>query len=111
MKTLGLQLHGPEGDVAFPLPALLEELEEVVAALAYAGCPSVRGWSVECVRRMGVSYGLIMEALMTMIDRWGSKEPEKHIHLLSSVTYALTEWLKISLRYDDTDDTVQSVTV
>ncbi len=82
---------------SLPVEGLLDELEDIAAAAA-GGTPLIRGWAVETVRRMGVTYGVVVEYLLSLLDRWAAKAPEKHVHLLSSVTFALMEWRQVCVR-------------
>lgn len=101
LTHLGSQLMpGGGGGMGSTLPieGLLDELEDIASASASVSTPFVRGWGVETVRRMGVTYGVTGEYLLSLLDRWAAKAPEKHIHLLSSVTSALTDWRKVCVR-------------
>ena len=93
---LGSQLNSPEGSFAFPLSNLLEEFEEISATLAMAKSPISRGWSVECMRRVGVSYGIAIECLIALTDKWSAKAPRKLIHMLSNISYSLVSWKKLA---------------
>ena len=48
---------------------------------------------------MGVSYGIIVQHLLALLDHWQAKLPEHHTHLLSSVTFAMMEWRKTCVRF------------
>ena len=60
-----------------------------------------RGWTVSCAVKMGIRYGSIVECLMQLLDRWSTRIPEKHTHLLSSICFAILEWKRCYLRYND----------
>ena len=64
--------------------------------------PIVRGWAMECARRIGFTYGAIVECQLAMLERWTNKTPDMHSHLLSSITYSLMEWQKIAIRHSST---------
>ena len=81
-----------------PIDAVLDELEDIAAAAAAAGAPLVRGWAADVVLRMGVTSGVAAEYLLSLLDRWSAKPPDRHAHLLSSATYALVEWKKTCSR-------------
>lgn len=74
---------------------LTEEMEDIAAAAAATNNPFPRGWTVDCAIKMGVTYGEVLESLMSFSDRWGSKVSEKHTHLLFSISYAFMEWKRV----------------
>jgi hypothetical protein len=97
ISTIGSQLHGPEGDFAFPLALFIEELEDIAAACSVTN-PLSRGWTLACMERIGVTVGSTVEGYMGILDRWGSLVPAKHVQLLSSISYAIIEWKNIAMR-------------
>ena len=95
--------------------SLIEELEEIASSVSSSSSSSSalastesssncipdngidmnsfpRGWAVDCALKMGVRYGTVIECQMGILDRWNTKIPEKHTHLLSSISYAFLEW-------------------
>lgn len=79
---------------------LLEELEDIASALCSTpqGGPA-RGWTVDCMSRIGLTCGSTIEYLMGFTDKWGSKSSERRAHILSSTSYCLMGWMKIAMRY------------
>jgi hypothetical protein len=96
------------------LASLIEELEEIASSVSTSSSSSAlassesssysiqgsgadmnsfpRGWAVDCALKMGVRHCTVIECQMGILDRWNTKIPEKHTHLLSSISYALLEW-------------------
>ena len=87
----------------FPLPFLVEELEDI-AALHVMSIDSnaqhidssyiERAWVAKCLQRVGVSHLALVEAYMTVIENSQGKLDEKKIQLLSSVSFIILEWTK-----------------
>jgi hypothetical protein len=61
-----------------------------------------RGWTVNCTVAMGVSYFDLTDCLMGILEKWNAKVPEKHTHLLDSITYAILKWKEDATRYRST---------
>lgn len=58
-----------------------------------------RGWTVNCTVAMGVRYFDLTDCLMGILEKWNAKIPEKHTHLLDSITYAILKWKEDATRY------------
>ena len=80
---------------------LHEELEEITSVISTGGSQGSinRGWTVDLMSKIGLTYGAIIESIFEFMDKWGSKSLEKRVHLLSSASYCFTEWKSISKRY------------
>jgi hypothetical protein len=99
----------------------MEELEDIATAAAgactYSTCTTsshrsndattieeksknmFRGWTVNCMVAMGVRYFDLTDCLMGILEKWNAKVPEKHTHLLDSITYAILKWKENATRY------------
>ena len=93
---------------------MIEELEDIATAASgactYSTCaPSsqqhsdvttndekgskiFKGWTVDCTVAMGVRYFDLIECLVSVLEKWNAKVPEKHTHLLNSIAYAILKW-------------------
>jgi hypothetical protein len=78
---------------------LLEELEDIASALGTpSGSTLPRGWTLDCLTRIGLTCGAAAECFLGFTDKWGSKTSEERAHLVSSTSLCLTEWRKIAMR-------------
>lgn len=62
-----------------------------------------KGWTVNCTFAMGVRYFDLTDCLMGILEKWNAKVPEKHTHLLDSITYAILKWKEDATRYRKVD--------
>ena len=80
---------------------LLEEVEEIASVLSTGGSQGAlsRGWTVELMSRIGLTYGTILEFFLEFMDRWSSKSLQSRVHLISSASFCLTAWKSVSMRF------------
>ena len=71
----------------------------LVTRITEKGSNIFKGWTVNCTVAMGVRYFDLIECLMGVLEKWNAKVPEKHTHLLDSITYAILKWKEDATRY------------
>jgi metal-dependent amidase/aminoacylase/carboxypeptidase family protein len=72
--------------------------DEAMAVESKAGSTDVgdRGWTVRIFCEIGFTYGTLVETLVETLDRWQGKSPEKLLHLLASIAFALMQWTRLA---------------
>ena len=70
-----------------------------VTTIGEKGYDVFKGWTVDCTVAMGVRYFDLIECLVSILEKWNAKIPEKHTHLLNSITYAILKWKDDATRY------------
>lgn len=78
----------------FPIVNIIEEVEDISSILFIIGSPAPRGWFIEaCLLKIPVPYEVIMEAYITLFEKWIGRGAEKLLVALSSAVYILKHWI------------------
>ena len=81
---------------SFYMDQLLAELEELSLHLTLCGGRVERGWAVRLLRRLdSQSYFAIVDMYARLLESWGGASVDKCVHAISSLTYALSAWIKL----------------
>ena len=79
---------------AFPILHIVEELEEIFATLRCCKVSFPSSNPTKYFYDIGLSYGTVMEAYLSIYDNWKGKEVEKVLHLLNDLSKVMMEWTK-----------------
>eukprot|EP01041_Mallomonas_annulata_P001647 gene1647-3186_t len=95
--TLGSRLcreRGIDLSTVFPVPLILEELEELSCMLLRAGVQSMRGWPAKCLRMVpGVSYSVLVDTYYELNRRGMGRKGDKVLQMLWNASKVLEEWV------------------
>jgi hypothetical protein len=78
----------------FPIVNILEEIEDISSILFIVGAPVPRGWFIDaCLLKLPVPYEVIMEAYISLFEKWIGRGAEKLLISLSSAVFILKHWI------------------
>jgi hypothetical protein len=83
----------------FPLAVIMEELEDISAALSASGYPLGKGWAARLCIRLRVSTALIMSNYLQLLDKCVGQRPEKIVQVIASVSFVVLHWVNGVYRY------------
>lgn len=98
VQSAAAKVYGATGTApAFFTEQLLELLEDLAINLTVAGAPVGIGWAARLLLRVHtISYPLLVDVYVQMIDTWARSVPEKMVQNISSLAYVLSKWIALA---------------
>ena len=92
LVIVGKELYSSEGESAFPLGSLTEELETINFMLTKMGPMIELSWTYMCFLDMGLPHRSILEVYMGLVGAWHCQSWPKIVRLLLATSLLILSW-------------------